>query len=136
MTLKQLASLYVLARRAKEHWTSEAERLNGELASALQTEGLDRITCEVDDNGTTNPVTVTLSDPRLFASVAQENIPQLKEWLTTIGAEGIIKDSVHPATLSATVADEVKRGRELPKFINTFYKPSLTVRGLSGSKAQ
>ena len=131
MTLKDLATSYVLARRQKEFWVSEAERLHKDLALAMETEKLDRISCEVDDKGVRNQVTVSLTEPKLYASVAQENFLKLTRWLKKMKLNGIIRRGVHPATLSSTIGEEVRKGTPIPEFISVAYRPGLLVKGVS-----
>ena len=68
----------------------------------------------------------TLMKPRIYASVNKANEEQLKAYLREKGREDLIREVVHPASLSGYVGELiVDKGQTVPEFISYYMKPSV-----------
>lgn len=134
-SLKELALRHVMARIQKEHWTSEAERTHMDLIDAMQSEGIDKVACEVEYGGVTGVVAPSIGEPQCYVSVKKEDKPKLLKWLKKSGLGGIVKRDVHPRTLSSAVAEYASEGGEVPEWVKVHYKPSLTLNGIGAFQA-
>lgn len=68
---------------------------------------------------------VALSKPKVYASYRKEDEEQVFNYLRSIGENDIIKDSVHPSSLSSVVARLIEDGREIPDQVNYYLKTGL-----------
>lgn len=66
-----------------------------------------------------------LMKPRLYASFKKEDEDTIKSFLRQIGREDLIRETVHPSSLSAFVAESLEIGSELPDKITYYLKPQL-----------
>jgi len=66
-----------------------------------------------------------LSKPKLYASYCKEDEEEVFKFLCEVGEESIIKDSVHPSSLSSVVARLIEEGQQLPECINYYLKTGL-----------
>lgn len=60
---------------------------------------------------------VTRMKPRLLASCREENKPALFEFLKEEGRCDMIKQTVHPSSLSSFVGELIENGHEVPEII-------------------
>lgn len=72
---------------------------------------------------------VKLQKPRLYASVAQENLPALLDYLKLEAREDLIKTSVNPQSLSSYVAERIEQGLPAPVGVTYYLKPQLRIYG-------
>ena len=70
---------------------------------------------------------VTAVKPRLFASCKEENVDNLFTFLKGLGREDLIKEKVHPGSLSTLIGERVEQGLDVPEFINYYLKQSIRV---------
>lgn len=68
---------------------------------------------------------VGLEKPRIYGSIPVENIEQAFEYFRSIGLSDIIKESIHPGTLSSYVKETIENGGEVPEFISYYMKPTV-----------
>lgn len=72
---------------------------------------------------------VKLQKPRLYASVAQENLPALIEHLRLEAREDLIKTTINPQSLSSYVSERIEQGLPAPVGVTYFLKPQLRIYG-------
>jgi hypothetical protein len=72
---------------------------------------------------------VKLQKPRLYASVAQENVAILLTHLKEAGREDLIRTTVNPQSLSSYVAERIEQGLAAPEGVTYFLKPILRIYG-------
>lgn len=72
---------------------------------------------------------VKLQKPRLYASVAQEHLHGLLEFLKMEGREDLVKTTVNPQSLSSYVAERIEQGLAAPEGVSYFLKPQLRIYG-------
>lgn len=66
---------------------------------------------------------------KLYTSVNKDDQPKLLVWIDEeAGRPDMIKRSVHPATLNSFIGQRLKDGEAVPNYVNTFFKPILTIR--------
>lgn len=65
--------------------------------------------------------------PRLYASYSDENIDQLKHFLTNEGRLDLLKEKVMPSSLSSFVSERVAEGKPIPDFIKYYLKSSIKI---------
>ena len=70
-----------------------------------------------------------INAPRLFASVAAEQLAAVFAWLRAHGQDSAIKETVHPSTLSQIVGEQLKDGGEVPPGVSYYLKPQLRLYG-------
>lgn len=68
-----------------------------------------------------------LSKPKLYASFKKEFEPQVFEFLKTEGRGDLIKETVHPSSLSGFVGEKVMLGIAMPPFITYYLKTSARI---------
>jgi len=66
---------------------------------------------------------------QLFASVKIQDKPRFFEWLRNHQMGDIIKEDVHPKTLTAFVKEQIEHGNELPDYVSTFTRDTIGYRG-------
>ncbi|MCI0657913.1 MAG: hypothetical protein L0170_12700 [Acidobacteria bacterium] len=67
-------------------------------------------------------------ETKIRASVSPEDTEALHAWLQETGNGGVVKPTVHHATLSAVVGELVARGDAIPAFIKTYEDRGFTIR--------
>lgn len=72
---------------------------------------------------------VKLNKPRLYASVKQEDLPTLIEFVTAEGRNDLVKQVINPQTLSSYVSERIEQGLEVPPGVVYFLKPQLRIYG-------
>jgi len=70
----------------------------------------------------------TLERPRLYASVTEENKPAVFGWLNAIGRGDLIKETVHPSTLSTFVKEMQQEGKEVSDKISVYLKTKILLK--------
>lgn len=123
MTEKELVLEYKLAKDEVERLDEESkkakdrfEKAQAKLVEELQTKGASK-TAKYDGIGT-----ITLMKPLVGARSENEDV--LFEYLKKIGRDDLIKPTVHHKTLSSFVKEMLENGKEIPDFIEYWFKPS------------
>lgn len=70
---------------------------------------------------------IKIREPRIFARCNSEYFEDLKSWLKSIGRDDVIKETVHPSSLSQVVKEYITEGKDLPEIISYYIKPQITV---------
>lgn len=70
----------------------------------------------------------TLERPRLYASVTEENKSEVFKWLHGIGRGDLIRETVHPSTLSTFVREMQENGKEVSDKISVFLKTKILLK--------
>ena len=70
-----------------------------------------------------------INSPRLFASCPAEAFPQLAAWLRAHGHESALKETVHSATLSQIVSEQLRDSGEVPPGVSYFLKAQVRLYG-------
>jgi hypothetical protein len=68
-----------------------------------------------------------LSKPKLYASFKKEFEPQVFDFLKAEGRSDLIKETVHPSSLSGFVGEKVMAGDAMPPFITYYMKMSARI---------
>lgn len=124
-----LVKKLVQARASKK----EADELAKEAASAA-TEAEDAVVEYLRKNslestkGYDGLGIAVIDGMKVMPSITEENKPAAYEALRAMGRGEVIKESVHPATLSALVSELLDSGKEIPASIGYFLKPKLSVK--------
>lgn len=95
------------------------EVLQAEIIELLQSEGKDK-TARYEGVGS-----IGMTKPRLSATVKKEDEKQLFSYLQVCNRTDLVKESVHPMSLSTFVDECIERGEQLPDFISIYYKSQL-----------
>lgn len=96
--------------------TEELESIEAQLISLLEDDGK---TASARYEGLGHVIIV---EGAAFASIEKGRQEEVMEFVKTIGREDMIKTSIHSATLSTFVREQLKRNEALPPGV-TFYKP-------------
>jgi len=70
---------------------------------------------------------VTAVKPRLYASYNQGQAGDVFAWLEEIGRDELIKETVHPSSLSALVKDRLEEGFPPPECVSYYFKESVRI---------
>lgn len=65
---------------------------------------------------------------KVMPSITEENRPAAFAALREMGRGEVIKESVHPSTLSALVSEMLDKGAKIPESISYFLKPKLSLK--------
>ena len=68
---------------------------------------------------------VRVNKPRLYASCNVGDNEALFKHLIDVDQADMIKESVHPGTLSTYVKECIEQGNDFPEFVNYYFKTSL-----------
>ena len=72
---------------------------------------------------------VKLNKPRLYASVKQEDLPSLIEFVTAQGRSDLVKQVINPQSLSSYVSERIENGETVPPQVVYFLKPQPRIYG-------
>jgi chorismate mutase len=70
-----------------------------------------------------------LPKPVLRASVAEENKPDLFEFLKGIGRDEAVKSTVHPSTLSSIIRERIEAGEPVPEYVKFYFQQNVLIHG-------
>ena len=96
-------------------------QLENSLFIALENAGLQNIKSE---DGTT-----FYRKEQFFANVKIQDKPVFFKWLRDHQMGDIIKEDIHPKTLTAFVKEQMEHENELPECVNTFTRNTIGYRG-------
>jgi len=123
LTEKELVLEYKLAKDEVERLEEESkkakdrfEKAQDKLVEELQTKGASQ-TAKYDGIGR-----ITIMKPLVGARSKDEDV--LFDYLKQIGRDDLIKQTVHHRTLSSFVKEMLETGKEIPDFIEYWFKPS------------
>ena len=123
ITERELVLEYKLAKDDLERLEDESKKAKerfdqaqAKLVEELQTKGASK-TAKYDGIGT-----ISLMKPLVGARSTNEDA--LFEYLKQIGRDDLIKPTVHHKTLSSFVKEALEEGKDLPDFIEYWFKPS------------
>jgi hypothetical protein len=68
-------------------------------------------------------------EPKLYASYAKENEEQVFRFAKSQKRDDIIKEMIHPGTLSSFVKELIEQGREIPEVISYYFKKKARLFG-------
>lgn len=71
---------------------------------------------------------VMMDGRKIYASISEDNKEAAFKAIQEMGRGEIIKPTIHPATLNSFITELVDTGKEVPKVINYFNKPKLSVK--------
>lgn len=71
--------------------------------------------------------TIYLQD-KVFAYVKAEDQDRFKDWLRDKGHGDLIKETVHPATLTAWAKEQLEQAKPLPDFVSASFVTQATLR--------
>lgn len=110
-----------LIQKKEELSTAQAEfdEIENQLIETLQAEGKEA-TARYDNLGY-----ATLVKPALYASVTKENEGLLFSYLEFLHRTDLIKQTIHPRSLSSFVKELLEVGKEIPPYISYYLKPSI-----------
>lgn len=98
---------------------NEYVTIESELIETLMSEGKEA-TARYEDAGY-----CVLMQPKVRASVNKEFEDEFKKYLESIGRADIIKETIHPQTLSAFVKGALEENDTLPEYVNYFLQPQI-----------
>lgn len=123
MTEKELVLEYKLAKDEVDRLDDESkkakdrfEKAQAKLVEELQSKGASQ-TAKYDGVGR-----ITILKPLVGARSENEDV--LFEYLKKIGRDDLMKLTVHHKTLSSFVKEMLENGKEIPDFIEYWFKPS------------
>lgn len=119
--LSELRRLYKHTSDMLEEIKEEKTQLEASLFIALENAGIQNIK---GDDGTT-----FYKKEQFFASVKIEDKPEFFQWLRDHQMGDIIKEDIHPKTLTAFVKEQMEHENELPKCVSTFTRNTIGYRG-------
>ena len=68
---------------------------------------------------------VTAMKPRFYASCAQGNNEELFDYLKAADRAELIKETVHPSSLSSFIKSQLEEGIHPPEFVSYYFKESV-----------
>ena len=119
--LSQIRKLYKDTSDTLDNLKEKKTQLEQALFLALENAGLQNVKGE---DGTT-----FYRKEQLFANVKIEDKPKFFDWLRKHQMGDIIKEDVHPKTLTAFVKEQIEHGNELPDYVKTFTRDTIGYRG-------
>ena len=119
--LSDMRKAYKHASDTLDHVKNEKTRLEEALFIALENAGLQNVKGE---DGTT-----FYRKEQLFANVKVEDKPEFFQWLRDHQMGDIIKEDIHPKTLTAFVKEQMEHENELPECVSTFTRNTIGYRG-------
>jgi len=119
--LKEIAHELQGIEIRKSELNKEKAQLISELSDEMMEQGVEKVNFEFG--------LLKAYEPKLRLSIKKEDKPRFYQWLRDNGLGAIIKEepSVHAATLSATMKEEILNGREVPEYVNVFWQPDVRV---------
>ncbi len=69
---------------------------------------------------------LTLKAPQLYAGIKEDYKEEAFNFLREQGMEDVIKETVHPGTLSSFIKGMIEEGEPIPAFIKTHYKKNVS----------
>ena len=94
-------------------------KIESELVESLMSEGKEA-TARYEDAGY-----CLLMQPKVRANVNKEFEDDFKNYLKSIGRHDIIKETIHPQTLSAFVKCALEENQHLPEYVSYFLQPQI-----------
>lgn len=125
----KLAKTIFELRSEKARLAREAERVGSELASAE-----DKLISYLQNNDLqgTKPYAgigrVEVDGMRVYPSITEVNKESAYQAIKDMGRGEIIKETIHPATLTALVTELIDTGKKVPESIGYFLKPKLSFK--------
>lgn len=119
--LSDVRKAYKNASDTLDHIKNEKTRLEEALFIALENAGLQNVKGE---DGMT-----FYRREQFFANVKVQDKPEFFQWLRDHQMGDIIKEDIHPKTLTAFVKEQIEHENELPECVNTFTRNSIGYRG-------
>ena len=123
---RELLKAYVDARNKKDRLDSEASAAGKELDATKTT-----LVIFLEDMGKRSTGkyselgSVLITEPIAAISVNEENRPSQFAFLKEIGAEAVIKQTVHHATFASIIRERLEKGEEVPGFVKIAYVPQV-----------
>mgnify|MGYP003415197054 CR=1 FL=1 len=128
MTLRELASRYLVLRSQKEMLEAQLSEINKEfdqirlqdIPSEMESEGVKSITLEG-----LGRVGLTAD---LYISCPAEKKPELYDWFRANGYSPLVVDYIHPSTLKAWAKERLLQAQALPEIVTVtpFMRASVT----------
>jgi len=119
--LSEIRKLYKSTSDTLDDLKEKKTQLEQALFLALENAGLQNVKGE---DGTT-----FYRREQFFANVKIQDKPRFFEWLRDHKMGDIIKEDIHPKTLTAFVREQTEQENELPDYVNTFTRNTIGYRG-------
>lgn len=122
---KNLLEEYVYARREKEALAKKLSEAEKTLDAAILKLHENMEARQATKTATYDGLgTYSMKEPRLIATVNDENQDKLLVYVRALDRGDLIKETIHWGTLSTFCKEIREQNQPLPEFINVYLKPS------------
>ena len=123
---RELLQGYLTARQKKEKLEAESSAAGKELESAKN-----KLVEFLDDMGKRSTGnypelgSVLITEPIATFKIPDDKKEEIPEWVKSVGAGAVIKETIHHSTLQSLFRERNEKGEPIPDFVQIMYIPQV-----------